>query len=123
MQAFQIHALKVALLVVAGLLSSPPAAVAHVVVEEVYVARIEPNADRAIIARASGEIYVVEKGAGCASLWRYQGGGVLVISPGRFLGFGARLSIPDARQQCSVWKAPGIQGVSRPWLDAAEFGD
>jgi len=123
MQSFKIRGAKLALLLVASLLGSQTAAMARILVEEVYLARIEPNADRAIIARANGQTYVVEKGAGCASLWRYEGGGVLIISPGRFLNFGARLSIPDARQQCSVWKASGIGGVGWPWLDATEFGD
>jgi hypothetical protein len=106
-----------------GLLSHQPAALSRAIVEEVYLASIETNADRAVIVRASGETYVVEKGAGCASLWRYQGSGVLVISPGQFLGFGARLLIPDASQQCSIWKAPRIHGRSRPWVDAIGFGD
>ena len=75
----------------------------HVMVEEVYVADSRTNDDRAILIRASGESYIVEKGHGCVSLWRYAGRSVLVISPGRFLAMGSKVVIPQSHQQCSVW--------------------
>jgi hypothetical protein len=75
----------------------------HVMVEEVYVADSRTNDDRAILIRASGESYIVEKGHGCVSLWRYAGRPVLVISPGRFLAMGSKVVIPQSHQQCSVW--------------------
>jgi hypothetical protein len=75
----------------------------HVIVEEVYVADSRTNDDRAILIRASGESFVVEKGHGCVSLWRYAGRLVLVISPGGFLATGSKVVIPQSHQQCSVW--------------------
>ena len=72
-------------------------------IEEVYLAKIKTNDERAIIMRSSGETYVIEKGHGCTSLWRYQGSIVLIASPGPFLAFGSKLLIPEIRQHCTVW--------------------
>ena len=76
---------------------------AHMIVEEVYVAESRTNDDRAILIRASGESYAVEKGHGCVSLWRYEGRPVLIISPGQFLAMGSKVVLPQSHQQCSVW--------------------
>jgi hypothetical protein len=72
-------------------------------IEEVYLAKIGTNDDRAVIRRSSGEIYLIEKGNGCLSLWRYEGGRVLIVYPTLFLGLGSRLLIPEAHQHCSIW--------------------
>lgn len=86
-------------------------------VEEVYVARINTNDDRAVIARRTGETYVIEKGDGCISLWRYEGGRVVVMSQTQFLGVGSKLFIPDAHQVCSVWEVSRGKLWERPaWL-------
>ena len=42
--------------------------------------------DKAIVVRANGEMYLIEKGVGCLSLWRYEGKRVYINSPGLFLG-------------------------------------
>jgi len=59
--------------------------------------------DRAIITRRNGESYLVEKGVGCLSLWRYEGKTVLIVSPGPFLGVGSKLLIPELDQECRIW--------------------
>jgi hypothetical protein len=80
------------------------AAHAHGFIEEVYVAETRTNDDRAVIIRSSGEIYLIEKGNGCVSLWRYEGNRVLIASPGLFLALGSKLLIPESHQHCSIWR-------------------
>lgn len=71
--------------------------------------------DNAIVVRSNGDTYLIEKGVGCLSLWRYEGKTVYVSSPGLFLGVGARLLIPDADQECAIWKSDLIgSGSARP---------
>ncbi len=72
-------------------------------VEAVFVKKVMD--DRAIIIRANGEVYLIEKGVGCLSLWRFEGRRVYVSSPRQFLGVGSRLLIPDADQQCRIWSS------------------
>lgn len=72
-------------------------------IEEVYLAKIETNEDRAVIRRSNGETYLIEKGNGCVSLWRYEGARVLIVYPVLFLGRGSKLLIPEINQHCSIW--------------------
>jgi len=71
--------------------------------EEVYVNKTGATEDRAIIMRASGETYLIEKGSGCYSLWRYRGSLVVIASPGPFLGLGSKLVLPETNQRCNIW--------------------
>ena len=64
-----------------------------------------PNDDKGIIARANGEEYLIEKGVGCLSFWRFEGKRVLVTYPGVFGGVGSRLVLPDVDQSCRIWSA------------------
>lgn len=84
-------------------------------VEEVYVARTKTNDDRAVITRSTGETYIIEKGHGCISLWRYEGSRVLILYPRLFLGLGSKLLIPEANQHCSIWTVTR----GRIWNDEA----
>jgi hypothetical protein len=79
---------------------------AHAGVEAVFVKKVMD--DNAIVVRANGEIYLIEKGVGCLSLWRYEGKRVYVNSPGLFLGVGSSLLIPDADQQCRIWNSESL---------------
>jgi hypothetical protein len=81
------------------------------IVEEVYVAKTSTTDDRAVIVRRSGEVYRVEKGNGCFSLWRYQGSVVVIMSPQHFLGLGSKLVIPETNQNCSIWSV----ARGKPW--------
>jgi len=74
-------------------------------VEEVFVAKIMKLGDEAIIVRNNGEAYLIEKGIGCISLWRYEGKKVLIHSPGLFLGIGSKLIIPELDQECRIWNS------------------
>jgi len=84
------------------------ASVAYANIEKVYVAKIMDNDDKAIIVRNNGDAYMIEKGIGCLSLWRYEGKMVLINSPSLFLGIGARLIILDSNQDCKIWDSKFI---------------
>jgi len=71
--------------------------------EWVFVAKVLSDDNKGIIVRANGEAYLIEKGIGCLSFWRYEGKRVLIVSPGLFLGVGSKLVLPDADQQCRIW--------------------
>ena len=77
-------------------------------IEQVYVAKIMSNDDKAIIVRSNGEAYLIEKGIGCISLWRYEGKNVLIHSPGIFLGIGSKLLIPENDQECRIWDSEDL---------------
>ncbi|MCS6965797.1 MAG: hypothetical protein NZ473_03415 [Candidatus Kapabacteria bacterium] len=73
-----------------------------------YVTVHKASDDRAILLRADGTAYLVQKGAGCPSLERYEGRQVVVISPGLFLGVGSKLVIPELNQECRIWDAEEV---------------
>jgi hypothetical protein len=83
---------------------------AHAGMESVVVKKAMD--DKAIIVRASGEMYLIEKGVGCLSLWRYEGKRVYINSPGLFSGVGSSLLIPDADQQCRIWNSESLGSES-----------
>lgn len=79
-------------------------------VEEVYVAKVFDSSDKALIVRRNGEVYLIEKGVGCLSLWLFEGKTVLVYSPGTFAGVGSRVLIPDRGQECRIWDSEYLDG-------------
>lgn len=79
-------------------------------VEKVLVLKVMD--DTAIIRRANGESYLIEKGVGCLSLWRHEGKRVLIKSPNLFLGVGSSLIIPGRDQECRIWDSDQIEGDS-----------
>lgn len=73
--------------------------------------------DKAIVVRANGDRFLIEKGIGCLSLWRYEGKRVYIDSPGLFLGVGSKLLILDAEQQCRIWNSESLSSESaRPTI-------
>jgi hypothetical protein len=78
--------------------------------------------DKAIVVRANGEMYLIEKGVGCLSLWRYQGKRVYVNSPGLFLGVGSNLLIPDDSQECRIWNSESLGKESTLSVDQPPHG-
>ncbi|MBX5496674.1 MAG: hypothetical protein IRZ15_15170 [Bryobacteraceae bacterium] len=80
-------------------------------VEAVFVKKVMD--DKAIIVRSNGDTYLIEKGTGCLSLWRFEGKTVYISSPGLFLGVGSRLLIPDAGQECRIWDSERL-GTAAP---------
>jgi hypothetical protein len=71
------------------------------VTEYVLVQKVLAD-DKAVIVRANGDTFLIEKGIGCLSLPRHEGKRVVIDSPGRFLGIGSRLLIPDVNQECRI---------------------
>src|SRR3954462_2437499 len=84
----------------------------HAAIEAVIVQKVME--DRAIVVRSNGSAYLIEKGVGCLSLWRYQDKRAYVDSPGLFLGVGSSLLIPDADQKCRIWESEPIGSGSAP---------
>lgn len=74
-----------------------------------YVAVQKVMDDQAIVLRSNGATYLIEKGVGCLSLWRYEGKRVVVSSPGLFLGVGSKLIIPDLGQECRIWNSKEVE--------------
>jgi len=64
--------------------------------------------DKAIVVRANGDMYLIEKGVGCLSLWRYEGKRVYVNSPGTFLGVAPALVLPEDSQECRIWSSESL---------------
>lgn len=81
------------------------ASVAMAGAEWVFVAKVLSEDDKGIIVRGNGNAYLIEKGIGCLSFWRYEGKRVLIVSPGIFLGVGSKLVLPDAGQECRIWNS------------------
>jgi hypothetical protein len=102
--------LRLALLLAVVISSIPPSSVIAAV-EFALVQKVMD--DKAILVRSNGTTYLIEKGVGCLSLWRYEGKRVLIHSPGLFLGVGSKLLIPDADQECRIWSAEEIEAIPR----------
>ena len=76
--------------------------------------------DKLIVVRKDGTTYLVEKGMGCLSVAQYEGRQVVIDSPGRFLGVGSRLLLPNAEQDCQIWQARQVDPSA---VDASSFFD
>jgi hypothetical protein len=63
------------------------------------------DGDKGIIERANGERWLIEKGVGAISFWRYEGKRVLIHSPGLFCGVGSKLILPDTNQEARIWQS------------------
>jgi hypothetical protein len=77
--------------------------------EWVYVAKVLDDDDKGIIVRRNGDAYIIEKGVGCISFWRYENKNILISSPGLFLGVGSALILPEQGQQCRIWDSSGLE--------------
>jgi len=82
---------------------------AYAASEWVYLYKIMD--DSAVVVRENGDVYQIEKGIGCISLWRFKGKPVLISSPGFFLGFGSELVLPDANQKCRIWDSSQLGSI------------
>lgn len=90
----------------AALAASPAAAE----VESVFVVKfIEGSDEHVIVERANGDSYLLELGVGCLSVWRYEGGEVLIRHSGLFDGVGTELLLPDDDEQCTIWESDEIE--------------
>ncbi|HEX2924081.1 MAG TPA: hypothetical protein VHS28_08655, partial [Chloroflexota bacterium] len=82
---------------------APPSGGSSGRTEWVYVHSIDDSHDTAIIERANGELWLIEKGVGCLGLWRYEEKNVLILSPGLFAGVSSQIILPDGSGQCRIW--------------------
>jgi len=86
--------------------------------EYVSVVKVMQNDDKGIIQRKNGERWMIEKGVGAISFWRYEGKTVLVQSPGTFCGVGSKLILPDESQEARIWNAEMLSGEAGPSVPA-----
>ncbi len=77
--------------------------------ESVTVVKVLDNEDSGIIERRNGERWLIEKGVGALSFWRFEGKQVIINSPGMFCGVGSHVILPDLDQQARIWKAEQIE--------------
>lgn len=89
--------------------------------EFVYVYKVMD--DDAIVIRKNKQAYLIEKGVGCLSLWRYEGKSALITYPGLFLGVGTELILPDEGQQCRVWDFKALGSMESPAKPSIYYGD
>lgn len=82
-------------------------------IEYVTVIKVLEDDDKGIIERRNGERWLIEKGVGAISFWRFEGKQVLIHSPGLFCGVGSKLILPDLGQEAHIWDAERISGASR----------
>ncbi len=105
---------SLALSLVSGLALSLVPGLAHASTEEVRVAKVLDDDEMAIVVRADGQAYLIEKGLGCSHLRRFEGRRVVVHSPESFLGIGAQLILPGESQSCRIWDVESLGS----WADA-----
>ena len=91
--------------------------------EFVTVIKILDNDDKGIIERNNGETWMIEKGVGALSFWRFEGKQVLIKSSGIFCGVGSKLILPDLGQEARIWDAELIDMRSRPAPSSGTMSD
>lgn len=94
--------------------------------EYVTVVKVLQDDDKGIIQRKNGERWLIEKGVGARSFWRYEGKSVLIHSPGLFCGVGSKLILANDDQEARIWNAERLSDdakdpiIARPGLAAAD---
>lgn len=78
--------------------------------ESVTLVKVLDNDDQGIIERRNGERWLIEKGVGALSFWRFEGKQIIIHSPGLFCGVGSKVILPDVDQQAGIWNAEKIGG-------------
>ncbi len=76
--------------------------------EYVTLIKVMDNNDKGIIERSNGERWLIEKGIGAISFWRFEGKKILIYSPGLFCGIGSKVILPDVDQEARIWDAEQI---------------
>lgn len=74
-----------------------------------YVLVVKVFGDKGIIERRNGEQWIIEKGVGALSFWRYEGKRAVIQYPGIFGGVGSALILPDVQQEARIWSAERIE--------------
>jgi hypothetical protein len=76
--------------------------------EYVTIIKVMDDYDKGIIERSNGERWLIEKGVGAISFWRFEGKKILIYSPGLFCGVGSKVILPDIGQEARIWSAEQI---------------
>jgi len=63
----------------------------------------ESSSDEIIVEDSEGDQYLVEYGAGCSSMWRYEGKYIYIDVTGYLNGVGDTIYLLDDEQDCRVW--------------------
>jgi hypothetical protein len=80
--------------------------------ESVMIVKVMKNDDKLIIRRRNGEQWMITKGSGALSAYRYEGRQVVISSPGTFCGSGSTLVIAAENQEARIFDAELIGGDS-----------
>lgn len=78
--------------------------------EYVTLIKVLDNDDQGIIERRNGERWLIEKGVGALSFWRFEGKKIVIQSPGLFCGVGSKVILLDVDQEARIWNAEQIEG-------------
>ena len=78
--------------------------------EYVTLIKVLDNHDQGIIERRNGERWLIEKGVGALSFWRFEGKRIIIHSSGIFCGVGSKVILPDVDQEARIWSAEQIEG-------------
>ena len=79
--------------------------------EYVTLIKVMDNDDKGIIERSNGERWLIEKGVGAISFWRFEGKKILIYSPNLFCGIGSKIILPEVSQEARIWDAEQIDSV------------
>ncbi len=89
--------------------------------EYVLLVKVLDDDDKGIIQRQNGEQWLIEKGVGALSFWRFEGKQILIYSPGLFCGVGSKLILSDVGQETRIWSAEKmVNGQSQPSKNASK---
>lgn len=94
--------------------------------EYVTVVKVLQDDDKSIIQRRNGERWLIEKGVGAISFWKYEGKSVLIHSPSLFCGVGSKVILTDEDQEARIWNAERLSDdanasvAAKPRLAATE---
>ena len=76
--------------------------------ESVLLVKVLQDDDKLIIQRRNGDRWIITKGIGALSTYRYEGRMVIINSPGLFCGIGSSLVLVDEGQEARIWDAEEI---------------
>jgi hypothetical protein len=82
-----------------------PSATAFAGAESVILVKVMKDDNKLIIQRRNGDQWMITKGVGALSTYRYEGRMVIINSPGIFCGAGSTLLLVDDGQEARIWDA------------------
>ena len=95
---------RILLILFLALISSSAFAAA----ESVLLVKVLQDDDKLIIQRRNGDRWMITKGIGALSVYRYEGRMVIINSPVLFCGIGSTLVLVDEGQEAKIWDAEEI---------------